>query len=50
VFGPKREKITGGRRKQHRGKLHDLYILRTASIIRAVKTRMMTEVGHAARM
>ena len=47
---PKREKITGGRRKLHRGKLHGLYTLRSASIIRAIKSRMMTEAGHVARM
>jgi hypothetical protein len=50
VFGPKREKITGGWRKLHRGKLHDLYILRSASVIRAIKSMMMIEAGHAAHM
>ena len=50
MFGPKREKITGGWRKLHRGKLRDLYVLSTASIIKAIKSKMMTEPGHAARM
>jgi hypothetical protein len=25
IFGPKREEVTGGCRKQHDGELHDLY-------------------------
>ena len=45
MFGPKREKITGGWRKLQRGKLRDLYILRSASIIRAINSRMMTRQG-----
>jgi hypothetical protein len=35
IFGPKRDEVTGGWRKLHNKKLHDLYSL--PSIIRTVK-------------
>jgi hypothetical protein len=43
IFGPKRDKVTGGWRK-----LHGLYS--SLSIIRVTKARRMRWVGHAAPM
>jgi hypothetical protein len=48
VFGPKRDGVTGGRRKLQNEELHDLYS--SPSIIRIIKSRRMRWVGHAARM
>jgi hypothetical protein len=39
VFGPKRDEVTGGRRKLHNEELRDLYS--SPSIIRIIKSRRM---------
>jgi hypothetical protein len=48
IFGPKRDGVTGGWRKQHNGELHNLYS--SPSIIRIMKSRRMRWAGHVARM
>jgi hypothetical protein len=48
IFGPKWDEVTGGWRKLHNEKLHDLYS--SLSIIRMIKPRRMRWVGHVARM
>jgi hypothetical protein len=48
IFGPKRDKVTGGRRKLHNEELHNLYSSR--SIIRMIKSRRMGWAGHVGRM
>jgi hypothetical protein len=48
IFGPKRDEVTGGWRKLHNKELHGLYS--SPSIIRVIKARRMTWVGHVARM
>jgi hypothetical protein len=48
MFGPKRDEVTEGWRKQHNEELHDLYSL--LSIIRIMKLRRMRWAGHVARM
>jgi hypothetical protein len=47
IFGPKRDKVTGGWRKLHNEELRDLYS--SSSIIRIIKSRMRW-TGHVARM
>jgi hypothetical protein len=47
VFGPKRDEVTGERRKLHNVELNDLYSL--PNIVRVVKSRMRW-AGHVARM
>jgi hypothetical protein len=39
IFGPKRNEVTGERRKLHNEELHDLYS--SPSIIRIMKSRRM---------
>jgi hypothetical protein len=39
IFGPKRDGVTGGRRKLHKEELRDLYS--SPSIIRIIKSRRM---------
>jgi len=39
IFGPKRDKVTGGWRKLHNEELNDLYS--TPNIVRAIKSRRM---------
>jgi hypothetical protein len=46
IFRPKRDEVTGGRRKLHNEELHDLY----SCIIRIMKARRMRWEGHVARM
>jgi hypothetical protein len=41
IFGPNRDEVTGGWRKQHNEKLHNLYSL--PSIIRMIKSRSMMD-------
>jgi hypothetical protein len=48
IFGPKRDGVTGGWRKQHNEELHNLYS--SPSIIRIIKSRRIRWVGHVARM
>jgi hypothetical protein len=46
IFGPKRDEVTGGRKKLHSEELHDLYS--SPSIIRIIKSRRMRWAGHVA--
>jgi hypothetical protein len=48
IFGPKRDEVTGGRRKLHNEELHGLYS--SPSIVRAIKAGRMRWAGHVARM
>jgi hypothetical protein len=48
IFGPKRDEVTGGWRKQHNEELHGLYS--SPSIVRVIKARRMRWAGHVARM
>jgi len=48
VFGPKRDEVTGERRKLHNKELSDLYSL--PNIVRVVKSRITRWAGHVARM
>jgi hypothetical protein len=50
IFGPKRNEMTGGWRKLHNVKLHNLYSLPSTSIIRMNKSRRMRLEVHVARM
>jgi hypothetical protein len=43
IFGPKRDEVTGGWRKLHNEKLHNLYF--SPSIIRIIKSRRMRGQG-----
>jgi hypothetical protein len=38
IFGPKREKVVGGWRRQHKKGLHNLY---TSNIVRVITSRRM---------
>jgi hypothetical protein len=44
IFGPKRDEVTGVRRKLHNKELHNLYS--SSSIIRIVKSRRKKSAGH----
>jgi hypothetical protein len=44
IFGPKRNEMTGGWRKQHNEDLHNLY---SSPDIRMIKSRRMRLAGHA---
>jgi hypothetical protein len=48
IFGPKRDRVTGGWRKLHNEELHNLYS--SPSIIRIIMSRRMRLAGHVARM
>jgi hypothetical protein len=48
IFGPKRDKMTGGWRKPHNGELHNLYS--SPSIIRMIKSRRMRWASHVTRI
>jgi hypothetical protein len=48
IFGPKRDGVTGGRRKLYNVELHNLNS--SPSIIRIIKLRRMRWAGHVARM
>jgi hypothetical protein len=48
VFGPKRDEVTGERRKLHNEELSDLYSL--PNTVRVVKSRRIRWTGHVARM
>jgi hypothetical protein len=46
IFGPKRDEVTGDRRKLHNEELHNS----SPNIIRMIKSRRMRWGGHVARM
>jgi hypothetical protein len=48
IFRPKRDVVTGERRKLHSEDLHNLYS--SPDIIRQIKIRRMRWAGHIARM
>jgi hypothetical protein len=48
IFGPKRDRVTGGWRKLHNEELHNLYS--SISIIRIIESRRMRWAGYVARM
>jgi hypothetical protein len=48
IFGTKREEVAGGWRRLYNEELHNLYA--SPNIIRVMKSRRMTWVGHVARM
>jgi hypothetical protein len=48
IFGPKRDEVTGERRKLHSEELHNLHS--SPDIIRQIKSRRMRWTGHVARM
>jgi hypothetical protein len=48
MFGPKRDRVTGGWRELHNEELHNL--CSSPSIIRIIKSRRMRWAGHMARM
>jgi len=47
IFGPKRNEVTGERRKPHNGEVHDLYT--SPNNVLVIKSRMRW-AGHVARM
>jgi hypothetical protein len=48
IFGPKRDEVTGERRKLHNGKHHNLYS--SPAITSQIKSRRMRWAGHMACM
>ena len=48
VFGPKRDEVTGERRKLHNEELNDLYC--SPNSVQGIKSRRMRWAGHVARM
>jgi hypothetical protein len=48
IFGPKRDEVTGERRKLHNEELHNLYS--NPDIIRQIKSRRMRWAVHVSRM
>jgi hypothetical protein len=48
IFGPKRDRVTGGWRKLHNEELHNL--CSSPSRIRIIKSRRMRWAGYVARM
>jgi hypothetical protein len=48
IFGPKRDGVTGGWRKLHNERMHNLYS--SPSVIRIIKSRRMRWAEHAERM
>ena len=48
IFGPKRDEVTGERRRLHNEELNDLYS--SPKIVRVIKSRRMRWAGHMARM
>jgi len=45
IFGPKREEVAGGWRRQHNEELHNLYV---SPDIRVTMSRRMTRTEHVA--
>jgi hypothetical protein len=48
IFGPNRDRVTGGCRKLHNEELHNLYS--SPSVIRIIKSRRMRWAGNVTRM
>jgi hypothetical protein len=48
IFGPKRDRVTGGWRELHNEELHNLYS--SPNMIRIMKWMRMRRAGHVARM
>jgi hypothetical protein len=48
IFGPKRDEVTGERRKLYNEELHDLYS--SPNTVRVIKSRRMRWAEHVARM
>jgi len=48
ILGPRRDEVTGERRRLHNEELNDLYC--SPNIVRVIKSRRMRWVGHVARM
>jgi hypothetical protein len=48
TFGPKRDEVTGGRRKLHDEELHSLYS--SSNVIRMIKSRRMRLAWHVIRL
>ena len=48
IFGPKRDEVTGERRKLHSEEINDL--CSSPSIVRVMKSRRMRWAGHVSRM
>jgi hypothetical protein len=48
IFGPKRDEVAGEWRRLHNEELYALYFL--PNIIRVIKSRRLSWVGHAARI
>ena len=48
IFGPKRDEVTGERRKLHKLELNDLYC--SPNIVQVLKSRRMRWAGHVAHM
>jgi hypothetical protein len=48
IFGPRRDEVTGERRKLHNEELNDLYSL--LNIVRVVKSKRISWAWHVARM
>jgi hypothetical protein len=48
IFGPRRDKVTGGWRRSHNEELNDLYS--SPKILRVITSRRMRWVGHVAHM
>jgi hypothetical protein len=48
IFGPKRDDVTGERRKLHNEELNDLFY--STNIVRVIKQRRMIWTGHVAHL
>jgi len=48
IFGPRRDEVTGERRRLHNEELNDLYS--SPNIVWVIKSRRMRWAGHVARM
>ena len=48
IFGPKRDEVTGERRKLHSEELNDMYV--SPNIFRFINSRTMRWAEHVARM
>ena len=48
IFGPRRDEVTGARRRLHNEELNDLYS--SPNIVRVIKSRRIRWAGHVARM